>query len=962
MALMTIMLTIPICAQIIPSRNISVNDGLPSSEVFHIIQDKKGFVWIASDKGVSKFNGYEFTHFDLNNGLPSVTTFELFQDKKERIWCITATGELSIIENDKMHPYKYNHSILTNKNENTYPIKRSFYADTLDNVYIAFENSTVLHITPKGEVKKYDDIESNQHIYNIDGHTIYSSKIQSPPKYLNIDLHKNDTVISIDTKAPTRSNGNRSISIPYNDYYLYTLNNMLIIIDESGNSKIIKHDKYIIWASIDNQGLLWLGFINGGAKAYEENNLYEPKYELANEKSVSSVLIDTDGACWISTLANGVYYFPILDMEIYDTKSGLSTNNITQIENIDNDIWFAGHSNKYYKYQNRNITEYEINHPGIYECRCIKGVGKDSLFLSYFGVTNCLSLIKYQNSTILSNIKSFFETAFKTKENKIFGGLEHLYLIENERFRHKITNTDFSKISDSQILNDSTVLLGTNYGLYVFHTQAERIEKYNNSELLSTRINCLHIDDDKNIWLGTKGKGLLLIHNEEISQIPIDYNIIGNSISGIKRKGNTLWIASNNGISKAELSKINDSILLQHPTKIPNLFNKEINSLAIDSTSVYLATQDGFVRFNDNYKVSTPICYFTSIKINGTHYKIKRNYVLESDQNNIDISFIGLNYANPHQSRYIYKLDGADSEWQTTTNRSVQYPALHPGKYTFKLKSINSQGVETENTLQIHFTIKKPYYETLWFQLIMGLLLIAIIAFISFTIFRIKLREAKTRIALTNSMNRYKQQALSAQMNPHFIHNSLNSIQSYILKNERELSSKYLSLFSKLMRQVLENSSSQLISLKDELSALELYIQLELIRFRNDFDFQITIDKEINLREIFLPPLLLQPYVENAIHHGLINKDGDKHLKINIDQKENKIVIEITDNGIGREKARELKMRRNNTYKSVSMDITGKRISLFESIYQNKIQLRIVDNTDNKGNALGTTVQIIKEI
>ncbi|MCB2194499.1 MAG: tetratricopeptide repeat protein [Bacteroidetes bacterium] len=203
-----------------------------------------------------------------------------------------------------------------------------------------------------------------------------------------------------------------------------------------------------------------------------------------------------------------------------------------------------------------------------------------------------------------------------------------------------------------------------------------------------------------------------------------------------------------------------------------------------------------------------------------------------------------------------------------------------------------------------------------------------------------------------------QQQALSAQMNPHFMFNSLNSVQSYILKNDRVKSSDYLSKFSNLMRRVLDNSQSQLITLQEEFNALELYIEMELIRFRNSFEYIQIIQNGVDLKEYTIPPLVLQPFVENAIYHGLRNKEGDKKLKIEVIKKEDALNIIIEDNGIGREEAQKIKRKKLNTYKSYGTEITTKRMELFKETYKNILEHKIIDLKTDLGESAGTRIEI----
>ena len=199
--------------------------------------------------------------------------------------------------------------------------------------------------------------------------------------------------------------------------------------------------------------------------------------------------------------------------------------------------------------------------------------------------------------------------------------------------------------------------------------------------------------------------------------------------------------------------------------------------------------------------------------------------------------------------------------------------------------------------------------------------------------------------------------ALQSQMNPHFIFNSINSIQSYILKNEKEEAYNYLAKFSKLIRKVLNNSIEKTISLKEELETLELYVALEQMRFKETFLFVVNIDKHIDLEEYYIPSMLIQPFVENAIWHGLMNKEEQKKgvLKLLFKKEHSLIKIIIEDNGIGREAAE--KQKDKNTHKPLSTLLNEQRIKLLNNIedFQN-LKITTEDLKDNENLVVGTRV------
>jgi len=203
--------------------------------------------------------------------------------------------------------------------------------------------------------------------------------------------------------------------------------------------------------------------------------------------------------------------------------------------------------------------------------------------------------------------------------------------------------------------------------------------------------------------------------------------------------------------------------------------------------------------------------------------------------------------------------------------------------------------------------------------------------------------------------------ALLAQMNPHFLFNSLNSIDSYIIRNESKKASEYLNNFARLMRLILQNSRSNYISLKDELEALELYMQMESLRFKNKFCYSIAVDNDVDTSSVVIPPMLIQPYVENAIWHGLMHRSNGSEglVKISISKKEEDLQCVIEDNGIGRTKAEEIKAQKPTNHKrSMGMQITQDRIEIINKLYNMNASVEIHDLTDADGNAKGTKVEL----
>ena len=330
---------------------------------------------------------------------------------------------------------------------------------------------------------------------------------------------------------------------------------------------------------------------------------------------------------------------------------------------------------------------------------------------------------------------------------------------------------------------------------------------------------------------------------------------------------------------------------------------------------------------------------------------------LRYNENTINFYFTAFEFVDPNGIQFRYKLEGLDKDWSYTTGqREANYIHIPPGKYTFIVQAGNASGKWDEKQASFSFEIVPPYWQTAWFRILAVVVFMGVVMGVAR--WRIKnIRSMETQKTAANKMMaELEMKALRSQMNPHFIFNSLNSIQKFIWENKQEDASEYLIKFSRLMRQILDNSMHKLITLEQELTTLSLYIELEHRRSNNKFDYRIIVGDKIDTAHILVPSLILQPYVENAIWHGLLHKEDRGELKVSIlhirEQEEIQYVIE--DNGIGRKKSMELREKKGASY---GMQITEQRLAMAG---QGGRQARIVaeDLYDDNGSATGTRITI----
>ncbi|MES1214603.1 MAG: histidine kinase [Bacteroidota bacterium] len=344
-------------------------------------------------------------------------------------------------------------------------------------------------------------------------------------------------------------------------------------------------------------------------------------------------------------------------------------------------------------------------------------------------------------------------------------------------------------------------------------------------------------------------------------------------------------------------------------------------------------------------------------------------------QNKIIIETGSIDYYSFGKNRIRYKLEreGKNENWQyAPANYTIRYEELPPGKYTLTMQASNVNNEFNGPLKTIAFQINPAFWNTWWFRIMavifIGLIFYGLIRWRLKQKFRLQLErsEKETQLAdmrqktaeLKQQSTELEMQALRAQMNPHFIFNSLNSINRFILQNNRLQASEYLTKFSKLVRMILQNSQSPLIPLESELESLGLYLEMEALRFNYHFDYKISVPKDIDVEMLKVPPLILQPYVENAIWHGLMHKEEKGQLNIDVSQEEDHLFFKVTDNGIGRKKAAEIAGKSATKHKSMGLRITANRIAMMQSSNGPESPVKINDLVGADGTAAGTEVVI----
>ena len=344
------------------------------------------------------------------------------------------------------------------------------------------------------------------------------------------------------------------------------------------------------------------------------------------------------------------------------------------------------------------------------------------------------------------------------------------------------------------------------------------------------------------------------------------------------------------------------------------------------------------------------------IRVNGRYeYKTGKRTLLSHEQNNLEIRYSILDYGQSHNTKLQYRINNGVWENTNENSRSLKLASLSPGDYSVTFKLENNPKLQT-----VFFTIYAPWYTAWWFVSgTLFLVLGTVFYYFRWRIRRLQLRNKllSEKIELEESLTQSMLTSIKSQMNPHFFYNALNTIQYFIFTNDRQNASTYLSKFSKLTRMILEMSDKEHVMLREEINALTLYLDIEKVRFDGDFDYSITVDNQTDSDLIRIPSMIIQPYVENAIKHGLLHKKGLKTLRISICSTSAGLEITIDDNGIGREMANELNKKKNEHHRPFATSANQKRLELLNKGRNASVGVQYTDKMKD-GRSEGTTVII----
>ena len=466
------------------------------------------------------------------------------------------------------------------------------------------------------------------------------------------------------------------------------------------------------------------------------------------------------------------------------------------------------------------------------------------------------------------------------------------------------------------------------------------------------------------IWVTTFKHGILGIRNDSvIASFNKSNGLPTNKTSILKAQKEYLWAVTQEGVVRIN-TKTNDVKVLTQQDGIPTF---KINEISTIGNEVFFASNEGLFS-TDIEKAfverAAPDLTISAVSIADKDTLVKDDYLLPYDMNRVKVSFGSNGFQTNKNIRYEYQLNGSSEEWTQlqTGVGDVTFSNLADGDYLFEVRARNRYNNKISEPKLIKFRIQSPFWERWWFMVlvVISALFLAGVYFKTFQSRREKEKNLEVaQLQLNNQLTSLKLENLRSQMNPHFIFNALNSIQEYIILNQKDLASDYLGKFADLVRAYLKHSAKGSISLQEEIDCLEMYLELEKLRFEDKLNYKISKSQDLFSEEIAIPTMLVQPYVENSIKHGFLHKKEQCELTISFTHSEDykSIICVITDNGIGRKRANELQTKRN--HESFATKANNDRLQMINQGKDKKIGVTITDLLDHNKSPLGTKVVIL---
>ncbi len=934
------------------SKNLNITNGLPSNVIYEIYQSKNGVVWIASDYGLIRNSGNTYQLFNAKN-TASKGVSNIMEDEKGTIWCQNFSGQFLYLQAA---------NLMVDTNLQAIGNFRTATIINGKNLCFSANNKIIVYNIQTHKTKQFT-LSSNTFIPFMND---YSNK------YCLFN-NESDSIAILDSMERLSYFIDKKPSKTQSYFYATWFKNKPFFIAKSEPHLIHYQNKFapnklvplLKNKLLNNSKLLSNGkiaLLTSAGFYFIDEQLNASQVYLPTE-NVSSIILDDNNNLWVGTLSNGVHLIPSLQLLKYQPQS-----NYAKVAKAGN-LLIAGTDKDNIDFL--NIKTFAINasikDPVPHSIKSIfKDPTKDEILYCNYNL-NKYNLVTHQKSQYpisVNTVSKLDSTHYLLSESNC---LSIFPVQKNDAWLSWLTDSTRSLSQNRLILNNNTsarsfeaiiykdtIFASNAKGFFLFYKNGVLELKYNQKVITPLAI----LPSKKGLLVATSDAGILWYKNKNLQPFLYTNTLKDNEeIYSVKVFDDKIYVLLYSGLDVFDMN----GKLLQHFVRSDGFFDIDISDFTVNDNLFIATCANGIVTFpldNTIIKSAPPKLLLATIEVNQKPIEITNFITLNSKQRNIEITLDNLDYFNLVPNKLFYAINNND--WIPFKGNKISFNELAYGTYEIRFKAINERGVECITKPIVNFEIATPLHKTWWFISLMGALIIGLM----FLAFRYRLQQINARnklltekIDLERALHSSTLSGIKSQMNPHFLFNALNTIQSYIYLNDKKTASDYLVKFSELTRLILENSNKETIFLSEELKAIKLYLELEKMRFEENFNYVIDSDT-IKPETIKIPSMLIQPYLENAIKHGLLHKEGAKLLQLKFQKINNELLIVIQDNGIGIEASKSINSQRNKGHQSFANLANKKRIELLNQLNNQSIGLETETLYNSKQQVEGTKVSI----
>jgi two-component sensor histidine kinase len=989
-------------AQDLAAIQFSPGEDVPFQSVYgNIVQDSANFLWFGTDNGLFKYDGTTFFQIPLSEEVVNPEALILSKGEDETLWFINLANQICYLspERDTIRMFRIKNLPATIK-----AVKFVVQDSILVLAYQNYDNSEGagfyrVHIPSREIIEKYDSGGKGYMEFDLlaDGSLLF----YSGPNKETIKKRKHPVRLLKNHEA--RIVGYVPAYRPVREYYIFSNPNRkesrIFLFEKMGRKDFLYYEKDMLHR-LPQTTTTEFNEINTVYQGPDKNyyfatdrgywvatpDLKAGRYSDRNlliEHEINNFSHDHEGNLWVGTNREGLFFIPNPEAQKYSPENSLLfSEKISKFLIIDSTKMVIGSSDgRLYLMKNGELK------PGIRINKADQNMNEVTGLEKYDDHTIIANLLNQPPQKIEINardqlkfqdwlsfrfskeipVKTYKATCFiPGTQSAIFGDWGHSFEVSLDASGKPARRS--SPISSVR----NTCLMTDQFEPYVWIGEARGIKRYHypSKEILTPKINGLPEDflvsdlaqsKDSTIWIGTTLHGVFGIFQDTVRYHFHTGNGLphNNCRSLFMDDQDGLWIGTNKGVARIKDIRKGEMDLIH---AADGLLTERVNDLCVHQDQLWVGTDKGLfqIPLSSLERTTPPIpIRISAIRINRTDVPLSSALRLHHRENELEIQFTSMVFRTKNKLQYQYRMLGIDSTWITipAANNIIRFPQLSPGTYRFEIVPLNELGKQEPQKASLDISIAPPFWTTWWFILLLVAGIVGLTAgSVSISQRNARLKREREQKYL-NRIEKLRSAALRSQMNPHFIFNTLNAILYFLNQNDRKKSAKFLAKFSRLIRYIFEHSKHDFITLSEEILFINIYLNLEQLRFGDKIKIHFEVAPQLKEEQIKVPPLLIQPIIENSFKHGLFHKEDQGNLWVCMEEKDKCLLIRIQDDGIGRaaaeQKAREKMGKRMHSSQSIieeRLQLLNSRLDPSDDSYQMEVE----DLLDPHGQATGT--------